>query len=199
MVLGIGSIILFIRIYLLDRGLIEVFAVLPDYLCKRIFETYTKAHAYIVIIFPDHHDYFNGLTFSNPGHIFPYDPINMSQFIGFWVSERLENYASPSFSQAYANFGIAGFILSLIIMFVQIIFIQIMLKKCPKTPLFLSIYVLVVPLMLGYSMQAIDAIIGLLFAGFIAIVILIYYTLNYMVSALFVRKHIKRRDDILQV
>jgi hypothetical protein len=186
----IGSIIVFVRIYLLDRGLMDVFIYLPEYFFNRVFACYTRAHAYMILIFPNQNDFFNGLTFINPGGIFPFEPISLPQFLGYWVEGRLSNYPPPSFSQAYANFGTAGFALSLLIMFTQIIILQIIFKKCPKTPLFLALYSLVIPMMLGYSMQSIDTVIGVIFVIFVMIILSIYYVFRDLWSTLFITKRI---------
>ncbi|WP_156919761.1 O-antigen polymerase [Syntrophorhabdus aromaticivorans] len=184
----IGSIIVFVRIYLLDRGLNDVFLYLPEYFFNRVFACYTRAHAYMIIIFPNQHDFFNGITFNNPGGIFPFEPVNLSQFLGYWVEGRLSNYPPPSFSQAYANFGTTGFALSLLIMFVQITIGQIIFKKCPKNPLFLALYSLVIPMMLGYSMQSIDTVIGIIFVIVMMIILSIYYVFRDMFSTIFIVK-----------
>ena len=100
------------------------------------------------------------------------------------------NYSSPSFSQGYANFGIAGFVLVLVLMFLQIIVIQIIFQKSPKTPIFLAAYTLVVPLMLGYSNQAIDQVFSIVFMIFILTGLSIYYVLRHMYSTLYRAKRI---------
>jgi hypothetical protein len=199
----IGSLIVFIRIYLLDRGLYDVLTALPAYFSHRIFECYTQAHAYVIVIFPQMHDFLGGASFGNPGHIFPYEPVNLSQFLGFWVSGDLQNYSSPSFSQGYANFGTVGFALTLLIMFAQIIVIQIIFKKCPKNPPFLALYVLVVPMMLGYSIQAIDQIFDILLAIVMTTFLSISYVFKNMGTTLFMTKKqhmaLRVRDQIIKV
>lgn len=180
---GIVTMILMIRLYLLDRGFIDVLQLAPYFLYRRICTLYTKAHAYIIQIFPDQHDFFYGLTFGNPGHILPYDPVNLSQFLGYWVYGRLVNYSSPSFSQGYANFGWLGFILIILIMFLQIVLLQIVFKKCPKIPLFLAIYVMIVPRMLGYANTSIQAIISEPFILFsMTCVFAYYFSRDFMMS-----------------
>ena len=187
---AIGSITLFVRIYRLNREFYEVLMALPDYFFHRIFAVYTEAHAQIVMIFPSLHDFLGGTSFGNPGHILPYEPFNLSQFLGYYVSGGLMNYSSPSFSQGYANFGIAGFVLVLVLMFLQIIVIQIIFQKSPKTPIFLAAYTLVVPLMLGYSNQAIDQVFSIVFMIFILTGLSIYYVLRHMYSTLYRAKRI---------
>lgn len=181
--LGTGTIMVMFRLYLLDRGLIDVLKIAPFYFYHRICIVYTKAHAYIIQIFPDQHDFFYGTAFGNPGHILPYEPVNLSQFLGYWVHGRLENYSAPSFSQGYANFGFAGFMLILLLMFVQIILLQIVFKKCPKNPIFLTFYVLIIPNMLGYAHTSIQAIIGEIFVLFsIACVFTYYFSRDVAIS-----------------
>lgn len=174
--LVIGVMIGMIRLYLMDRGFVEVLKVVPNYIFDRIFVTYTEAHAYIIKIFPDQHDFFYGSAFSNPGHIFPFEPVDLSQFLGFWVNSRLENYASPSFSHGYANFGLIGFLLILFIMFFQLGLLQILIKKCPRNSLFLSLYVLIIPNMLGYGNTGIQEIITEIYVLlFITLVFAFYF------------------------
>ena len=172
-----------LRLYLLDRGFIDVLKIVPYYLYRRICIVYTKAHAYMIQIFPDQHDFFYGTAFGNPGHILPYEPINLSQFLGNWVHGRLENYSAPSFSQGYANFGFSGFMLIILLMFLQIILLQIVFKKCPKNPLFLALYVLIIPNMLGYANTSIQAIISEIFVLFsIACVFMYYFSRDVTIS-----------------
>lgn len=178
MALGMGTIIVMLRLYLLNRGFMDVLKLTSYFLYRRICIVYTKAHAYMIQIFPDQHDFFYGRTFGNPGHILPYEPVNLSQFLGNWVHGILQNYSAPSFSQGYANFGWLGFILVILVMFFQIILLQIIFKKCPKNPLFLALYVLIIPRMLGYGNQSIQAIIGEILILFSIVLVFAYYFLR---------------------
>ena len=181
--IGTGTIIVMLRLYLLDRGFIDVLRLVPPYLYRRICTVYTKAHAHIIQIFPDQHDFFYGTAFGNPGHILPYEPINLSQFLGNWVHGLLQNYSAPSFSQGYANFGFSGFMLIILLMFLQIILLQIVFKKCPRNPLFLALYVLIIPNMLGYANTSIQAIISEIFVLFsIACVFMYYFSRDVTIS-----------------
>jgi len=173
--IGTGTIIVMLRLYVLDRSFMDVLMLTPSYLYRRICIVYTKAHAYIIQIFPDQHDFFYGTAFGNPGHVLPFEPVNLSQFLGYWVSGSLQNYSAPSFSQGYANFGFPGFTLILLFMFFQIILLQIVFKKCPKNPLFLTLYVLIIPNMLGYANTGIQAIISTIFVLFSIVCIFLYY------------------------
>lgn len=181
--IGTGTIIVMLRLYLLDRSFMDVLMLTPYYLYRRICIVYTKAHAYIIQIFPDQHNFFYGTAFGNPGHILPYEPVNLSQFLGYWVHGGLVNYSAPSFSQGYANFGFLGFMLIILLMFLQIILLQIVFKKCPKNPLFLALYVLIIPNMLGYAHTSIQAIIGEIFVLFsIACVFTYYFSRDVAIS-----------------
>ena len=164
-----------LRLYQLNKELIDVLKIVPYYFYRRIFVVYTKAHAYIIQIFPDQHDFFYGTAFGNPGHIFSYEPVSLSQFLGYWVYSTLQNYSTPSFSQGYANFGFSGFILIILFMFVQILLIQIVFSQCPKNPLFLALYVLIIPNMLGYANTSIQSIISGVFFLFIIACVFTYY------------------------
>ena len=195
--IGTGSIIIMLRLYLLDRGLMDVLKVVPYYFYRRICIAYTKAHAYIIQIFPDQHDFFYGTAFANPGHVLPFEPVNLSQFLGYWVSGSLQNYSAPSFSQGYANFGFPGFILILLFMFFQIILLQIVFKKCPKNPLFLTLYVLIIPNMLGYANTSIQAIISEIFVLFsIACIFAYYFSRDVAISLGQSKKTVKLRRPL---
>lgn len=173
-----GTIVIMIRLYLMDRSFVDVLELVPLFLYNRICVVYTKAHASIVQIFPLQHDFFYGTAFfPNPGNVLPFDPINLSQFLGRRVTGILQNYASPSFSYGYANWGFMGFLLVILMMFFQIILLQIIFKKCPKNPLFLAIYVLIIPKMLGYSNQGFFGIIDALFI-LLSITIVFIYNLS---------------------
>ena len=190
--LGLGSfsIVLALRLYLLDRDIISVLRFVPEYFWHRVFSVYTEAHAYILQIFPANHNYFYGRTIGNPGGIFPYDNVNLSQFLGRWIHGSLMNYASPSFSQGYANFGFAGFVIVLLIMFYQIILIQVIFKKCPKEPIFLTIYILILSKILNYSNSAIENIISEIFIIVMVCILFFYYFSKIIVNNLFLRKNI---------
>ena len=173
-----GCIAMMLRIYLLNRDIVEVITILPKYFYNRICVAYTVAHAHILSIFPEKHDFFYGATLGNPGQIFPYSPVNLSQFLEYWVYGRLGNYSSPSFSQGYANFGLTGIIVIVLVMFLQIIMLQIIFKKCPQNSLFLSIYVLIIPKMLEYSHTSIQGAIGNIFILFAIMTIFLVYVSN---------------------
>lgn len=168
-------IILMLRLYLLDRSWVDVISIVPSYLYHRICVTYTVAHAYIIQIFPYRHDFFDGAAFGNPGHLLPYDPVNLSQFLGYWVHGRLENFSAPSFSQGYANFGYFGFLLIIFFMFLQIVLMQIIFKKSPRTPNFLTLYILLIPKLLGYATTSIQSVFSEIFILFAIAVLTMYY------------------------
>jgi len=73
--------------------------------------------------------------------------------------------------------------LIIMLMFLQIILIQIVFKKCPKNPLFLALYVMIIPNMLGYANTSIQAIIGEIFVLFsIACVFAYYFSRDVVIS-----------------
>lgn len=182
---GTVTIFLMIRLYLLDRGFVDVFKLFPYFLYRRICISYTKAHAYIIQIFPDQHDFLYGTAFfPNPRHVFQFEPVNLSQFLGDWVHGILQNYSAPSFSQGYANFGFLGFMLIILMMFFQIILLQIVFKICPKNPLFLALYVLIIPKMLGYGNQGIWGIVSEIFVLFCIALVFTYYFSRGVASGL---------------
>jgi hypothetical protein len=177
--LGVISMILMIRIYLWDRGFIDVLELAPRFLFRRICVVYTQAHAYIVQIFPDQHDYFDGLAFfPNPGSILPFEPVSISQFLGYWAHGVLQNYSTPSFSQGYANFGFQGIILVVLLMFFQILLFQIIFKECPKNPLFLALYIFLAEKMMRYAIEPIQSVIPEELIIFYLLIILLYYFLS---------------------
>ena len=172
---------LIMRIYLMDRSFYEVLKLMPAFLFNRIFVVYSEAHAYITKIFPYRHGYFYGATFSNPGGILPYKPINIAQFLGWWVnSAEVQNYSLPSFSEGYANFGIIGFVLIMMIMFLQILLLQMFFKWCPKNPLFLAIFIFMAEKMLHYAIEPIQLILPEELLFFFLITIGLYYFKNFV-------------------
>ena len=189
--LGVGTILVIFRLYLLDRGFIEILGKFPYYLFRRICIVYTKNHASIIQIFPDQHDFFFGKAYTNPGRLLPFEPVNLSQFLAFWVDGRLANKASPSFSQGYANFGFSGLLLTILLIFLQIMFIQFIFKKCPPNVIFLAIYVLLIPNMLGYAHNSIQAVASPIFILFsIACVVAFYFLKDFrLISEKFCRSN----------
>jgi hypothetical protein len=175
---GIGTITIFLRLYLLNLAFFDFLEKVPYYLFRRICISYTRTHALIIQIFPDQHDYFFGTAFFNPGRLLPFEPVNLSQFLGLWTKGKLMNRASASFSQGFANFGFSGLILAVLLMFVQILILQIIFKKCPKNIVFLSVYVMLIPNMLAYAHKSIQSTTSLVFVIFSLTIIFAYYTLQ---------------------
>ncbi len=192
-IIGTGTIIGMLRLYLLDRSFLDVLKLFPSYMYSRICISATKAHAHVIQIFPDQHDFFYGTAFANPGHLLPFEPVNLSQFLGYWLRQRLENYSSPSFSQGYANFGIAGFLLIVTLMFFQLLLFQFMFRRLPKNSLFLTFYVLIIPNMIGYASTSIQAVFEVIFVLFCITSAVVYY---FAIDTVF---NIKREKKMQQV
>ncbi|MFC1770989.1 O-antigen polymerase, partial [Candidatus Margulisiibacteriota bacterium] len=175
----IVSIFILLRIYLFNRETIEVITILPKYIFGRIFADYSKAHAYLLQIFPSKHEYLWGHSFINPGGIFPLKSINISNLLGFYVNRQsLENYSSPSYSQGYVNFGIWGIFLVFILMFMQLLIFQYIFKKLPKNPLLLTIYIIFLGRLLGYANQGIHLIFPEQLVLVFGIIFIFYYLLK---------------------
>lgn len=176
---GLGTVVLMMFLYLRNKGLGEFALLVPGFLLRRICVVYTMAHAHIIQIFPREHDFFMGRAlFPNPHDILPFEPVNLSQFLGSRVYGVLMNYACPSFSEGYANFGIPGCALVVIVMFVQIFVVQAVFKKFPRNPIYLALYVVLIPQMLGYGFQGIEAIIDVIYILFGMAVVFLYYFLR---------------------
>jgi hypothetical protein len=158
--LGLGSVFLFLRLYLMDRGALAVLSLFGRYLADRLLFVYAEAHALILQIFPQEHAFFYGQAFANPGGILPFVPVDLSQFLGYRVLGHLANYASPSFSHGYANFGVAGLLLILAIMTAELVVIQLVFRRLPRSLLFLSAYVLVAERMIRYGSESIQNVVA---------------------------------------
>lgn len=172
---------LIMRIYLMDRSFYKVVTLMPAFLFERIFVVYSKAHAYIMKIFPYRHDYFYGGTFSNPGGVLPYKPVNIAQFLGWWANRvEVQNYSVPSFSEGFANFGMIGFLMITMIMFLQTFVLQMVFIWCPKNPLFLSIFVIAAEKMLHYAIEPIQLIVPEELIFVFLVIIGIYYLKDFL-------------------
>jgi hypothetical protein len=158
--LGLGSVFLFLRIYLLDRGALDVLQLFGGYLVDRLLFVYAEAHAHIVRIFPQEHAFFDGRALANPGGLLPFVPVELSQYLGYRVLGHLANYSTPSFSHGYANFGLPGLALTIGVMTVQLVLVQAIFRRLPGTPLFLSIYVLVAERMIRYGSESLQQVLA---------------------------------------
>ena len=177
-VIGMASIILILRLYLLDRSFYDVLALLPHYMFERICLTYTDGYAIMLNIFPLKHDYFYGVAFGNPGHVFPFEPVDLSQFLGMFLHGGLENYSVPAYAQGYANFGVAGIYMIVLLMFMQMLIVQVFFKSLRRNPIFLSVYIYIVVRMIDYAKEPIQGIIAEEYILFALFVCAVYYLIR---------------------
>lgn len=175
------------RLYLMDRSFLKFLLVLPHFFYERIFVVYSEAHAHVLRLFPDKHDFFHGLTFSNPGGVFPYTPVNISRFLGLWINGAdVQNYSPPSFSEGYANFGYPGFFLIVLLMFAQILTLTWIFRRIPKNPLSITFYFIIAGKMLLYSIEPIQLVVPEEFVLLAVCCFLVYHTVNRL-AVLFYR------------
>ena len=156
--LSLGSVLLIWRFYLLEQPLGEVASVLLSALAERLFVAWAEGQSLLVSTFPQQHDYFWGAAFGNPAGLLPFEPVDISRFLGFWSLGHLANYNTASFGQGYANFGFAGVVLVLLVMVVQLIGFQMLFRWLPKTPLMLAVYCLFADRMLSYGTQSLQLV-----------------------------------------
>lgn len=178
--LSLGSVLLIWRFYLLDRPLGEVGSILLVALVNRLFVTWAEGQSLLVNILPQQHDYFWGLAFGNPGGLLPFEPVDISRFLGYWSLGHLANYNTASFGQGYANFGFPGVALVLLVMLLQLVGFQLLFRWLPKTPLFLAVYVLFADRMLSYGTQPLQ----LVFSEEIVLAILLLVAGHYALRGL---------------
>jgi hypothetical protein len=168
-------------LYLLDRDFFAVIEIVPNFLFERIFGAYSEAHAHIIKIFSESHDLFYGKTFANPAGIFPYEPINLAQYLGYLAhGSSLENYSYPSYSEGFANFGWLGFYMIVLMMFAQITIFQIIFKECKKNTINLTIYVIFIEKIFHYGNEPIQ----LIFAEELILFIMIVLILDFFIFKL---------------
>ena len=101
---------LLLKIYYLDRDFFELFQISFSLTIDRIIGSYTINSATALNIFPNIYDFHYGKSFSNPFHIFPFEPINIAQFMGSYSYNLLQNDSLPSYIIGYVNFGFIGII-----------------------------------------------------------------------------------------
>ncbi|MBU0474993.1 MAG: oligosaccharide repeat unit polymerase [Bacteroidetes bacterium] len=169
---------LLIKVYHLDRTNSEIISFLPEIVWDRITGSYTIALAKILYIFPNYHDFHYGASFSNPFGIFPYNPINISQFLGDWTNRRLENDSPPSFAIGYANFDFIGMIIVLIAIFFIVFYLQKKIARVKNsTYIYITFYIMYCERMMHFSIESLLSTInlGLLFVFFIVYLIDITY------------------------
>lgn len=188
-VCGAGSVAIMLRIYLMDRSYIAVLYFLPTYIYNRIFVTYTKAHAYLVQMIPYTRDYFYGATFGNPGGLLPYEPVNLSQQLGWWADGTFGNYSMPCFSEGYANYGYIGIAFVLAIMFFQIFIIQKLGRWMPKKVLFLALFILCSVKMLRYAIEPIQSVLEIIFLMYLVVSIISHFVISNVIKVLFGSSH----------
>jgi hypothetical protein len=182
-VLGLGSVYLFLRLYLLDRGSLDVLRLFGGYLVDRLLFVYAEAHAYIVRIFPHEHAYFDGRALANPGGLLPFVPVELSQYLGYRVLGHLANYSAPSFSYGYANFGLPGLALTTGIMTAQLVLVQVVFRRLPRSPLFLSMYVLLAERMIRYGSESLQQVFAEEVVLFLVLTALLHAMLGELATA----------------
>ena len=153
---AVGSVFLFYRLYLLDRPAGAVLSIFGKYLAERLLFIYAEAHAYLIQIFPREHPFFDGRALANPGGLLPFVPVDLSQFLGDRALGAAANYSAPSFSIGYANFGMPGIVLVLGLMIVQIVLLQAVFRRAPRTPFFLAVYALLTERMIKYGSESLQ-------------------------------------------
>ncbi|HKT61220.1 MAG TPA: hypothetical protein VJQ46_14300 [Gemmatimonadales bacterium] len=178
--LSLASVLVIWRFYLLDLPLGRVSSVLLVALWNRLFVIWAEGQSLLVNIIPQNHDYFWGAAFGNPGGLLPFEPVDISRFLGYWSLGHLANYNTASFGQGYANFGLAGVALVLLVMIVQLVGFQMLFRWLPKTPLFLAIYTLFADRMLSYGTQSLQ----LVFSEEVVLALLIVVAGHYTVRGL---------------
>lgn len=153
---GIGSVFLFLRVYLLDRSSWSVLQLFGGYLAERLLLSYTEAHAYIVRIFPREHPFLDGSGLANPGGLLPFTPVELNRYLGYRVMGHLANYATPAVSNGYANFGWTGILLIMGIIIAQVVLLQAIFRRLPKSTFFASLFVLLAARTIRYGTTTID-------------------------------------------
>ena len=181
LIVSIFIILIMLKLYHGDREINIFFQSIPAYLFNRIFVVYTEAHAHIIKILPDSRDFFYGNALPNYGGIFPFNPINLSQWLGNYIYGITMNYSSPSFTQGYANFGMAGVLLFIFLMFFQIIVFQLFFKVIPKNPIVFSFYILFLSNMINFATGPIDSVINISLLIFFIFVIFLNFLLNEII------------------
>jgi hypothetical protein len=153
---AVSSVFLFYRLYLLDRPAGAVLSIFGGYLAERLLFIYAEGHAFLVQIIPHQHPFFDGRAFANPGGLLPYTPVDIAGFLGERVLGTVSNYSTPSFSIGYANFGFPGIFLVLGVMAVQLIALQAIFQRMPRTPFFLALYAVLTERMIKYGSESLQ-------------------------------------------
>lgn len=74
----------------------------------RLIEVYPMNAGIVFGLFPDRMSFLGGLSFPNPGRIFPYDQVNLSGFVYSFLYGGKGSAPVPFFVEGYANFGFLG-------------------------------------------------------------------------------------------
>jgi hypothetical protein len=153
---AVSSVFLFYRLYLLDRSAGAVLSVFGNYLAERLLFIYAEGHAFLVKIIPLQQPFFDGRALANPGGLLPYTPVDISIFLGDRALGTQTNWSTPSFTIGYANFGFPGIFLVLGAMAVQVIALQLLFRRMPRTPFFLALYALLTERMIKYGSESLQ-------------------------------------------
>jgi hypothetical protein len=181
---GLASVFVFLRIYLLDRSSWAVLRLFGGYLVERLLLVYTEAHAYIVRIFPREHPFLDGLGFSNPGGLLPFTPIELNRYLGYRVMGHLANYAMPAVSHGYANFGLLGILFIMGVIILQVVLLQAIFRRLPKTTFFASLFVLLAARTIRYGSTAIENVMAEEVILFLLGVVVLHFAVRDVGSAL---------------
>lgn len=181
-VAGVASVFPFLRLYLLDRGLGAVGGLFGQYLLDRILFTYAKAHAYLVQIFPSEVPYLDGRGLPNPGGLLPFSPVNLSQFLAYYLTGGVANYSAPSFSRGYADFGYPGIVLIIAFIFVQAGALQIVFRRLPRQPIYMAVYALFASRMIMFGATSVFGPLGINLVVVLGFVVILHNVIEALLT-----------------
>ena len=114
---------------------------------SRLFNGQIQPAYFYLDFFPTHHDFLWGLSFPNPGGIFPFKPYNLTVEIMNWrfpnLSEEGIVGSMPTvfWGELYANFGTLGVIGVPFFVGIALYFVNFLIDKLENTSLKVGVYI----------------------------------------------------------
>ncbi len=142
-ILGTAVVLISGILYLFFYNL-ENYMVALNHTLNRILISQWEGLYYYLKIFPSQINFLYGTSFPNPGGIFPWEPISISQLVALIVLGKSETIGSiPTFfwGEMYANFGTIGVFITPFFVGLVLFFVESVFRKFRFSAFVTSIYI----------------------------------------------------------
>lgn len=113
-------------------------------LWDRVFVSYSRSAAIGLNLWPGREPFLNGATIVNPGGLWPYESVDLSQkvFPYAYETEVLGSAPVPAFAEGYVNFGWPGTVAAVLLCFALVVGLQALFARIRFTALEMGLMVM---------------------------------------------------------